>query len=81
MISKIFLAGSYNNPGLPNGLIFEGVSEEGKRFIGGSAAQTAITPSMDAMIPVKHHQAVVDYNMKLRHYIPKEHREFLEYLG
>jgi len=75
-----YLAGSYNNPGLPNGLIFEGVSEEGKRFIGGSAAQTAITPSMDAMIPVKHHQAVVDYNLKLRHYIPKEHREFLEYL-
>ncbi len=62
-------------------MIFEGVSEEGKRFIGGSAAQTAITPSMDAMIPVKHHQAVVDYNLKLRHYIPKEHREFLEYLG
>ena len=30
---------SYNNPGLPNGLIYEGISTEGKKFIGGSAAQ------------------------------------------
>ena len=34
-----YLAGSYNNPGLPNGLIFKGISTEGKRYIGGSAAQ------------------------------------------
>ena len=39
-----------------------------------------MTPSMDALIPIKHHQAVKDYNMKLRNYIPHEHKLFLEYL-
>ena len=29
-----YLAGSYNNPGLPNGLIYEGISTEGKRYVG-----------------------------------------------
>ena len=66
---------------LKNGvLVFRGVSKEGKKYAGGSAAQTAMTPAMDALIPVKHHQAVVDYNMKLRNYIPNEHKLFLEYL-
>ena len=36
-----YLAGSYNNPGLPNGIVFRGVSSVGKKYAGGSAAQTA----------------------------------------
>lgn len=75
-----YLAGSYNNPGLPNGLIFRGVSDKGKQYAGGSAAQTAMTPSMDSIIPIVHHQSVIDYNLKLRNYIPYEHKLFLEYL-
>ena len=38
--------------------MFRGVSEIGKKYAGGSAAQTAMTPSLDALIPVKHHQVL-----------------------
>ena len=38
--------------------MFRGVSEVGKKYAGGSAAQTAMTPSLDALIPVKHHQVL-----------------------
>ena len=29
-----YLAGSYNNPGLPNGLVYEGISTEGQKYVG-----------------------------------------------
>ena len=60
-----YLAGSYNNPGLPNGLIYEGISNEGKRYIGGSAAQSCMAPFLDAIISVHHQRPIEDYNKGL----------------
>ena len=49
------LSGWKGNPGLPKGLIYEGVSEEPIQLSGGSAAQSASLQLLDAGLGVLHH--------------------------
>ena len=65
-----FLKGSFANPDLPNGIVYRGVSEIGKKFAGGSLGQSAITPSMDAIIGIQHETETIGHNMRLRVGVP-----------
>lgn len=61
------------------GVIYEGVSEEPRRLIGGSAAQSALLQLFDAMLGVHHadHPAG-SYLRTVRSYMPPPHRAFVE---
>lgn len=61
------------------GVIYEGVSEEPQRFIGGSAAQSALLQLFDAMLGVHHADAPAGaYLRAVRGYMPPPHRAFVE---
>ena len=39
-----------------------------------------MTPALDALIPIRHQGPINDYNVRVRDYVPPEHKRFLEYL-
>ena len=61
------------------GVVYEGVSEEPRRLIGGSAAQSALLQLFDAMLGVHHaeHPAGA-YLRTVRSFMPPPHRAFVE---
>lgn len=77
-----YIHGWKNNPSLPRGLVYEGVSEyagEGQFFRGETGAQSTIIPSLDAFLGIGHVEDVLKtYLMEMRTYMPPKHREFLE---
>lgn len=76
-----FLSGWKHNPTVPNGVIYEGVSEERQQFYGGSAAQSALLPFLDIMLGVEHDSVRSrDFLLAMRDYMFKPHRDFLAYL-
>lgn len=61
------------------GVVYEGVSEEPRRYIGGSAAQSSLLQSFDAFLGVAHPDAPAGGYLKtVRAYMPVPHRAFLE---
>jgi len=61
------------------GVVYEGVSEEPRRLIGGSAAQSALLQLFDAMLGVHHAEAPAGaYLRKVREFMPPPHRAFVE---
>lgn len=61
------------------GVIYEGVSAEPRRYIGGSAAQSALLQLFDAMLGVHHADAPAGgYLRAVRGYMPPPHRAFVE---
>lgn len=61
------------------GVIYEGVSDEPQRHIGGSAAQSALLQLFDAMLGVKHaDNPAGSYLRAVRGYMPPPHRAFVE---
>jgi len=79
-----YIHGWKNHPDLPAGLIYEGVDAYGGRpqqFRGETGAQSAIVPSLDAMLGVGHRDDMLrTYLMEMRTYIPPDHRAFIESL-
>lgn len=76
-----FLSGWKNNDDLPNGLVYKGVSSEGAaeeryKYLGGSAAQSSLFQILDAFIGIKHEDG---YFVEIRDYMPKKHKEFIEF--
>lgn len=61
------------------GVVYEGVSDEPRRLIGGSAAQSALLQLFDAMLGVQHadHPAGA-YLRTVRSFMPPAHRAFVE---
>jgi indoleamine 2,3-dioxygenase len=61
------------------GIAYEGVSDEPRRYIGGSAGQSALLQLFDAMLGVHHvdHPAGA-YLRSVRGYMPKPHRTLVE---
>lgn len=61
------------------GVIYEGVSEEPRRLIGGSAAQSALLQLFDAMLGVHHADNPAGaYLRTVRRFMPPPHRAFVE---
>eukprot|EP00123_Amoebidium_parasiticum_P011611 comp20814_c0_seq2/m.27425 comp20814_c0_seq2/g.27425 ORF comp20814_c0_seq2/g.27425 comp20814_c0_seq2/m.27425 type:complete len:399 (-) comp20814_c0_seq2:222-1418(-) len=52
---RLYLSGWKNNPALPNGLIYEGVSKTPLQYSGGSAAQSSCIQAIDIALGVDHH--------------------------
>lgn len=77
-----YIHGWKDNPALPNGLIYEAVSEYNKqpqKFRGETGAQSAIIPCFDALLGVDHRDdPLMQYLQEMRTYMPAEQREFLE---
>lgn len=61
------------------GIVYEGVSDEPRRYLGGSAGQSALLQLFDAMLGVHHadHPAGA-YLRSVRGYMPKPHRALVE---
>ncbi|XP_013395629.1 indoleamine 2,3-dioxygenase 2-like [Lingula anatina] len=62
---------------LPEGLIYEGVSDSPLQYLGASAAQSSTIQTFDAIFEVKHTAEAEQYLRKIREYMPASHREFL----
>jgi indoleamine 2,3-dioxygenase len=79
-----YIHGWKNHPDLPRGLIYEGVAAYGgqpQQFRGETGAQSAIVPSLDAMLGVGHKEDILrTYLMEMRTYMPPAHRAFIESL-
>jgi len=91
-----FLSGWNNNPALPDGVIYEGVSDVPLKYNGGSAAQSSTIQAIDIALGVKHHpvrrpgeteEEFADHAghdnsfiVTMRDYMPGNHRAYLQAL-
>lgn len=79
-----YIHGWANHPGLPDGIVYEGVQEYGgvgQKFRGETGAQSAIVPALDALLGVVHVKDELRiYLTEMRDYMPPEHRAFVERL-
>lgn len=63
------------------GVIYEGVSDDPMKFIGGSAAQSSLLQSIDLILGVSHnHPDSSPFLLEMRNYMPRKHRNFIKYL-
>lgn len=79
-----YIHGWKDNPALPNGLVYEGVTaynEQGMKFKGETGAQSTIVPALDACLGVVHQDSPLKMHLnEMRMYMPPEHVAFLETL-
>jgi indoleamine 2,3-dioxygenase len=77
-----FLAGWKGNPLLPDGILYEGVTETRQVLHGASAAQSSLIATFDVFFDVKHDsEHTRQFINEMRFYMPPEHRQFLEMLS
>lgn len=63
------------------GIIYEGISDEPKVFIGGSAAQSSLLQALDAGLGIDHTSTHSSpFLIEMRKYMPPGHREFISFL-
>ncbi|NXP18758.1 I23O2 dioxygenase, partial [Scytalopus superciliaris] len=77
-VIRIFLSGWKDNPAMPDGLIYEGVSEEPMAFSGGSAAQSTVLHAFDELLGIHHSEDCTAFLHRMRDYMPRPHRAFVE---
>ncbi|KAM3924247.1 indoleamine 2,3-dioxygenase 2-like [Leptodactylus fuscus] len=77
---RTFLAGWKNNPNMPEGLLYEGVSDEPLFFSGGSAAQSSVYHAFDELLGVQHRPESADFLLKMRSYMPPAHNKFINWV-
>lgn len=80
-----FIHGWNNNPSLPDGLLYEGVSAYQNKpqcFRGETGAQSSIIPALDTLLEIEHaDDPLKAYLLEMRNYMPPEHRDFLNGLA
>ncbi|XP_023573086.1 indoleamine 2,3-dioxygenase 2 isoform X2 [Octodon degus] len=77
-VIRIFLSGWKNNPAMPVGLVYEGVSTEPLEYSGGSAAQSTVLHAFDEFLGVLHSKESADFLYRMRDYMPPLHKDFIE---
>ncbi|NXK46713.1 I23O2 dioxygenase, partial [Chauna torquata] len=77
-VIRIFLSGWKDNPAMPDGLVYEGVSEEPMAYSGGSAAQSTVLHAFDELLGIRHSQESTAFLHRMRDYMPPPHRAFVE---
>ncbi|XP_075063317.1 indoleamine 2,3-dioxygenase 2 [Mixophyes fleayi] len=77
---RTFLSGWKNNPNMPGGLIYEGVSEEPLCFSGGSAAQSSVYHALDELLGIQHLPESADFLRQNRQYMLPAHRGFIKWV-
>nr|XP_033805918.1 indoleamine 2,3-dioxygenase 2-like [Geotrypetes seraphini] len=77
-VIRIFLSGWKDNAAMPEGLIYEGVSEDPKAYSGGSAAQSTILHAVDELLGISHSQESAAFLHRMRDYMPPHHKAFIE---
>jgi len=79
-----FIHGWKDNPALPDGLIYLGVTEyqnTPQQCRGETGAQSTIIPALDCVFGITHQDDPLQhYLMEMRDYMPRAHREFLQQL-
>jgi indoleamine 2,3-dioxygenase len=77
-----YINGWKENLALPNGLVYRGVKEFGKKpqqFKGETGAQSSIVPTLDAAFGVTHKQSPLTMHLEeMKTYMPVKHRKFIE---
>lgn len=76
-IIRIFLSGWKDNPCMPKGLVYEGVSTEPVEFSGGSAAQSSLLHSFDELLGIKHEEQSGAFLTRMRDYMLPAHKQFI----
>ncbi|NWT19549.1 I23O2 dioxygenase, partial [Vireo altiloquus] len=77
-VIRIFLSGWKDNPAMPHGLIYQGVSLEPMAYSGGSAAQSTVLHAFDELLGICHRQDSAAFLRRMRNYMPPPHRAFVE---
>nr|XP_046258068.1 indoleamine 2,3-dioxygenase 2-like [Scatophagus argus] len=78
---RIFVSGWRDNPMLPRGLLYEGVSNEPMLLSGGSAAQSSAIQCFDALLCIHHEDETGAFLTRMRDYMPPAHRQLIETLS
>jgi indoleamine 2,3-dioxygenase len=77
-----YIHGWANHPGLPAGMIYEGVEDYSgiaQSFRGETGAQSSIIPVLDAALGIAHAEDMLSrYLKEMRDYMPPKHRTFIE---
>ena len=80
---RTFIMGTKNQPMFPNGVIYEGVSEEPTFYRGESGANDSIVPTADNFLELTSfmpHNPLTDILRDFRSYRPYNHNEWLAWL-
>ncbi len=76
-----YIHGWKANPALPNGLLYNGVTEyqqQPQKFKGETGAQSSIVPSFDAALDIEHEDNPLKEHLnEMRLYMPPQHVEFI----
>ncbi|XP_029306024.1 indoleamine 2,3-dioxygenase 2-like [Cottoperca gobio] len=78
---RIFVSGWRDNPMLPRGLLYEGVSNEPILLSGGSAAQSSTLQCFDVLLCIQHEDETGAFLTRMREYMPPAHRGLIETLS
>uniref|UniRef100_A0A3B4WCE3 Indoleamine 2,3-dioxygenase 1-like n=1 Tax=Seriola lalandi dorsalis TaxID=1841481 RepID=A0A3B4WCE3_SERLL len=78
---KLNLSPWRDNPMLPNGLLYEGVSTEPMFLSGGSAAQSSAIQCFDALLSIQHDDETGAFLTRMRDYMPPAHCQLIETLS
>uniref|UniRef100_A0A668U2Z8 Indoleamine 2,3-dioxygenase 1 n=1 Tax=Oreochromis aureus TaxID=47969 RepID=A0A668U2Z8_OREAU len=70
-----------DNPMLPRGVLYEGVSDEPILLSGGSAAQSSAIQCFDALLCIQHEEETGAFLTRMRDYMPPAHRQLIETLS
>lgn len=75
-----FLFGWFNNPELPQGMIYEGAyGDRPQHFHGQTGAQSSVIPALDALLGIElEHDEMRSYLEAMRGCMPVAHRRFIE---
>ncbi|KXZ50994.1 IDO protein [Gonium pectorale] len=72
------MSGWRNNPDLPQGLVYEGVSDEPVQLYGETGAQSSILHAFDAALGIRHEEVWLrSYLDTMVQHMPPHHRAFL----